>query len=80
MNRNRVDEAAATLGKSGGTLATGCPFCLTMMKDAVAETGREERVRVLDVAELVAERLTRSEGADRAPPPALHAVRTEAGR
>jgi Fe-S oxidoreductase/nitrate reductase gamma subunit len=54
VNQNRVDEAAATLGEGGGVLATGCPFCLTMMKDGVAETGREDRLRVLDVAEIVA--------------------------
>ena len=54
VNQNRVDEAAATLGEPGGVVATGCPFCLTMMKDGVNETGREERLRVLDVAEIVA--------------------------
>ena len=59
INRNRVDEAAATLGKSGGTLATGCPFCLTMMKDGVADAGLEESIRVLDVAEIVAAGLER---------------------
>jgi len=54
VNQNRVDEAAATLGEGGGVVATGCPFCLTMMKDGVNETGREERLRVMDVAEIVA--------------------------
>jgi len=57
VNRNRVDEAAATLGEQGGVVATGCPFCLTMMKDGVNETGREGTLRVLDVAEIVAEAL-----------------------
>jgi Fe-S oxidoreductase len=54
VNQNRVDEAAATLGQGGGVVATGCPFCLTMVKDGVNETGREESIRVLDVAEIVA--------------------------
>jgi Fe-S oxidoreductase len=54
INQNRVAEAAETLGASGGIVATGCPFCLTMMKDGVNETGREDSLRVLDVAELVA--------------------------
>ena len=54
VNRNRVDEAAATLGDAGGVVAVGCPFCLTMLKDGAAETGREEKLRVLDVAEIVA--------------------------
>ncbi len=54
VNQNRVEEAAATLGEAGGVVATGCPFCLTMVKDGISETGREERLRVLDVAEIVA--------------------------
>jgi Fe-S oxidoreductase len=54
VNQHRLGEAAETLGQGGGVVATGCPFCLTMMKDAVNETGREETVRVLDVAEIVA--------------------------
>lgn len=54
VNRNRVDEAVATLGPKGGVIATGCPFCLTMVKDGIADAGKEDSVRVLDVAELVA--------------------------
>jgi Fe-S oxidoreductase/nitrate reductase gamma subunit len=54
INQNRVTEAAEALGSAGGVVATACPFCLTMMKDGVNETGREESLRVLDVAELVA--------------------------
>jgi Fe-S oxidoreductase/predicted porin len=54
VNRSRAEEVAATLGPSGGAVATGCPFCLTMLKDGLAEIGHEDRIRVLDVAELVA--------------------------
>jgi Fe-S oxidoreductase len=54
VNQNRVSEAATTLGQAGGVVATGCPFCLTMVKDGIAETGREESLRVMDVAEIVA--------------------------
>ncbi|HET9553059.1 MAG TPA: (Fe-S)-binding protein [Anaeromyxobacteraceae bacterium] len=54
INRNRVDEAVATLGPKGGVIATGCPFCLTMMKDGIAEAGVDETVKAMDVAELVA--------------------------
>jgi Fe-S oxidoreductase len=54
VNQNRVAEAAATLGQKGGVVATGCPFCLTMVKDGIAETGREESLRAMDVAEIVA--------------------------
>ena len=53
INQNRVDEAAATLdGK--GIIATSCPFCLTMIKDGIGETGRSENMQAKDIAELVA--------------------------
>jgi Fe-S oxidoreductase len=54
INQNRIDEAAGTLSSSGGVVAVGCPFCLTMLKDGVAETGRDEALKVVDVAEIVA--------------------------
>jgi Fe-S oxidoreductase len=54
VNQNRVEEAAATLGASGGVVAVSCPFCMTMLRDGVNETGLEEKLRVLDVAEIVA--------------------------
>src|SRR6266498_2886502 len=62
VNRNRADEAVATLGPAGGVVATACPFCLTMMKDGLADAGKDETVRVLDVAEIVALGLPAREG------------------
>jgi Fe-S oxidoreductase len=54
VNRERADEAAAALGPAGGTVATACPFCLVMIKDGLADAGKDETVKVLDVAEIVA--------------------------
>jgi Fe-S oxidoreductase len=56
INQNRVEEAAATLG-GRGTIATSCPFCLTMIKDGIGETGRSEQMQAKDIAELVAQSL-----------------------
>jgi Fe-S oxidoreductase len=42
-------------GPGQGTVAVACPFCMTMVKDGINETGREETMKVKDVAELVAE-------------------------
>jgi Fe-S oxidoreductase len=53
INQNRVDEAAKTLGEKG-VVATSCPFCLTMIKDGISETGRGESMQAKDIAELVA--------------------------
>lgn len=54
-HRVSTQRAAEALGTGARTVATGCPFCLTMMTDGVAAHGAE--VRVLDLAELLAERL-----------------------
>ncbi len=52
VNQNRVEEAAKT---GAAVVATACPFCTTMVKDGINETGREEKLRVMDVAELLAQ-------------------------
>jgi Fe-S oxidoreductase len=56
INQNRVEEAARTVGGKG-TIATSCPFCLTMIKDGIGETGRSEQMEARDIAELVAQSL-----------------------
>ena len=43
-----------------GTVAVACPFCHTMVRDGLSDTGREEQVKVKDVAELVADALAES--------------------
>lgn len=54
INHERCDQALATGAK---TIATGCPFCMTMMSDGIKDRGKEEAVVVKDIAELVAEQL-----------------------
>lgn len=54
MSHNRLDDVLET---GCGTLAAGCPFCITMFEDAIGSTGNAERVQVEDLAELVAARL-----------------------
>ncbi|PTX91204.1 (Fe-S)-binding protein [Opitutus sp. ER46] len=53
--RVSTQRAREALGTGAGTVAVGCPFCLTQMTDGVAANGSE--ARVLDVAEILAERL-----------------------
>ncbi|MCX7852904.1 MAG: (Fe-S)-binding protein [Caldilineales bacterium] len=53
VNMNRYKEAAAT---GAGTIAVGCPFCLTMLTDASKRSG-EGGLAVKDIVELVAEAL-----------------------
>jgi Fe-S oxidoreductase len=49
-------------GQASGTIAVACPFCMTMIKDGINETGRE-RLQVKDVTELVAESMETDGGA-----------------
>jgi len=38
-------------------LATACPFCLLTLEDAVKTTGNEEKLKILDIAEILVEAL-----------------------
>ena len=50
INLERTDEALAT---GADVVSTACPYCLIMLDDAVKARGREEDVKVLDVAQLL---------------------------
>jgi Fe-S oxidoreductase len=50
VNLDRVEEAAGT---GAGVVAVACPFCMTMMSDGIAETGRQDGIEVLDVAQVL---------------------------
>lgn len=54
INGNRAKEAIET---GANTVATACPFCLTMMNDGIKEHGKENEVAVKDIAEIVASSL-----------------------
>ena len=41
-------------------LVTACPLCVLTLEDAVKTSGHEEKIRVMDVMELVALALGRS--------------------
>ncbi|MDX1653482.1 MAG: (Fe-S)-binding protein [Brumimicrobium sp.] len=51
VNVERTEEA---LGLKPDIIATGCPFCNTMMTDGVKNKNKEESTQVMDVAELIA--------------------------
>lgn len=54
VNVDRTQEAIATGAK---TIATACPFCMTMMEDGVKAESKEGQIQVRDLAEVVAESL-----------------------
>lgn len=51
VNVERTEDALET---SASIIATGCPFCNTMMTDGVKNFNKEGEIQVLDVAELIA--------------------------
>lgn len=51
INIERTEDALAT---ASSIIATGCPFCNTMMTDGVKNFEKEGEVKVIDVAELIA--------------------------
>ena len=52
INIERTEEALAT---GATTIAVACPFCMTMMSDGVKNKEKEAEIKVLDIAELIAE-------------------------
>jgi Fe-S oxidoreductase len=61
VNIERTEEALAT---GAERIAVACPFCYVMMDDGVKEKGRDETVKVQDIAELLIEAI---EAGERAP-------------
>ena len=54
INWIRTDMA---LDAGASVVATGCPFCVIMLEDGIRGRNAEERLRALDLVELVAEAL-----------------------
>jgi len=52
VNIERTEDA---LEVSPNIIATGCPFCNTMMTDGVKNFNKEHELQVMDVAELIAQ-------------------------
>lgn len=51
INIERTEDALET---KSNFIATGCPFCNTMMTDGVKNFNKEEEIEVMDIAEMIA--------------------------
>jgi Fe-S oxidoreductase len=56
VNVDRVDEI---LSKPVDAVAVACPFCTIMVEDGLKHRNAEERVQVLDIAQVVAKSMVR---------------------
>ena len=57
INETRTEEALST---GASTVATACPFCMTMISDGITAKGKSETVKTKDVAEIVLEAMEAS--------------------
>ena len=55
INHNRFKQAAET---GATTVATSCNFCNIMMEDGMKVTGNDDKMKVMDIAELVSKSLS----------------------
>lgn len=51
INIERIEEAMETQSE---IIASGCPFCMTMLRDGVKHFEKEQDIQVLDIAEITA--------------------------
>jgi heterodisulfide reductase subunit D len=51
VNIERIEEA---LELKPNVVASACPFCMTMLSDGIKNKEKEQEVKVLDIAELIA--------------------------
>ena len=57
INKTRVKEALDT---GADALAAACPFCITMFEDGIKAVEAEDRFKVMDMAEILAEALEKA--------------------
>ena len=57
QNKDRVNvkRTLQLIDTGAKTVASGCPFCMTMLTDGLKAQSKEEEIRQLDVAEILAQ-------------------------
>ena len=50
----RIEEA---IDSGATTIASACPFCLTMMSDGIKEKNQEQNIKTKDIVEILAENI-----------------------
>ena len=54
ITRVNIERSHEAIGTGSSIVATACPFCNTMMTDGVKNKEKEAEVKVMDIAELIA--------------------------
>ena len=50
-----VERTEDALQTTPDFIATGCPFCNTMMTDGIKNKEQENNIKVMDIAEMIAQ-------------------------
>jgi Fe-S oxidoreductase len=53
-NRVNFERTREALDTGANLIASACPFCNTMLSDGVKHEEKEDQVKVLDIAEMIA--------------------------
>jgi Fe-S oxidoreductase/nitrate reductase gamma subunit len=53
-----VERAKEAVNSGARTIATACPFCMTMMTDGLKDLNKDEEIGVKDIAEIINENLS----------------------
>jgi heterodisulfide reductase subunit D len=54
ITRVNIERTHEAIGTGASIIASACPFCMTMLTDGVKLEEKDESVKVLDIAELIA--------------------------
>ena len=49
-----LERSEEIVAQQVSNVAVGCPFCMTMLEDGMKELEKEETIKIMDIAELVA--------------------------
>ena len=55
--RINIERSREAIGTGASVIASACPFCNTMLTDGVTLAEKEDTVKVMDIAELIAANL-----------------------
>ena len=48
-----LERSEEMVRQNVSNVAVGCPFCMTMIEDGMKEMGKEEEIKIMDIAEIV---------------------------
>jgi Fe-S oxidoreductase len=58
-----VERAQEAIGTGASRVAVACPFCYVMLEDGVKGEGKDDDIKVQDIAEILVEAIERGERA-----------------